>query len=72
MALAVTIDNPTTFIDKLNTTHRCDRCGAQALAQLLVDEELSILLFCGHHWRKYKDTFDSNLYSYEIDKENAW
>lgn len=40
----------------LNTTHRCDRCGAQAWVKvtLKVSERLpegGTLLFCGHDYR---------------------
>lgn len=32
-----------------NSTNRCDRCGAQAYA-LVVLATAQSLMFCGHHW----------------------
>jgi hypothetical protein len=37
----------------LLATDRCDRCGAQAYASATIKE--TVLLFCGHHFRKYLD-----------------
>jgi hypothetical protein len=34
-----------------NTLDRCDRCGAQAKTRVML--ESGILLFCGHHGKKY-------------------
>lgn len=36
----------------MNTTHRCDRCGAEAKSRFVKDEQ--DLLFCGHHSQEYK------------------
>lgn len=33
----------------LNTTHRCDRCGAQAYVEVIMNSG-NKLLFCGHHF----------------------
>ena len=35
-----------------NSKDRCDRCGAQAKLRALVGE--GMLLFCGHHGKKFK------------------
>jgi hypothetical protein len=37
----------------LNSTHRCDRDGAQAYVKVILEGGLE-LLFCRHHWLEYK------------------
>ena len=37
----------------LNTDERCDRCGAQAFAQVLMNN--GVLDFCGHHFAEHYD-----------------
>lgn len=36
----------------MDTTDRCDRCGAQAKARFVKGQQ--DLLFCGHHSQEYK------------------
>ncbi len=55
----------------LTLADRCDACGAAAVAQIIVDDELSMILLCGHHFRANKSHFDANLYAYEVPKEHA-
>jgi hypothetical protein len=38
---------------KLNTSHRCDKCGAQAYVDVILNSGLN-LLFCKHHYNKYE------------------
>lgn len=35
---------------RLDSTHRCDGCGAQAYVEVIMHSGNS-LLFCGHHWK---------------------
>jgi hypothetical protein len=37
----------------LNSTHRCDQCGARAL--VLVKGQVGDLMFCSHHYNKIMD-----------------
>jgi hypothetical protein len=37
----------------LNSTHRCDRCGAQAYLRVYLTNGFD-LLFCGHHYGRNK------------------
>lgn len=39
----------------LTAMDRCDRCGAQALVQVLFVTAGSELLFCNHHFVKHAD-----------------
>lgn len=39
----------------LNSTHRCDRCGAQAYVKVTLTSGLD-LLFCGHHYSRVTAT----------------
>jgi 4-hydroxyphenylpyruvate dioxygenase-like putative hemolysin len=36
----------------MNSTHRCDRCGAQAYVRILLHSRQD-LLFCAHHYRQH-------------------
>jgi len=36
----------------INAAHRCDRCGAQAYARVLLPSHRE-LLFCAHHYRQH-------------------
>lgn len=40
-------------MDKLDSTSRCDGCGAQAYVSILLDSG-TVLLFCGSHWDRNK------------------
>lgn len=40
-----------TMLPDLTVHDRCDRCSARAVAQFMVGDGL--LMFCGHHTRKY-------------------
>lgn len=42
----------TVVTPKLDTTHRCDGCGAQAYVEVIL-ETGQTLLFCGHHWKRH-------------------
>lgn len=55
----------------LDATDRCDRCGSAAVAQIVVDDDLPMILLCGHHFRGNKSVFDQNLYPYGVPKEHA-
>lgn len=70
MSTPVAIDTPTEFVT-LTLRDRCDSCGAAAIAQVIVDDDLPIILLCGHHFRKHKDHFDANLYGYDVPEEHA-
>lgn len=39
----------------LDSTDRCDRCGAQAYVRVVLANG-GELLFCGHHWNRHADT----------------
>lgn len=39
---------------KLNTAHRCDRCGAQAYVHVVLNNDKGELYFCKHHHNKYE------------------
>ena len=38
--------------EPMNALHRCDRCGAQAYARVLLGSRRE-LLFCAHHYRQH-------------------
>lgn len=38
----------------LNSSHRCDRCGAQAYVKVVMKETEFDLLFCKHHHNRYE------------------
>lgn len=44
---------------QLDTTHRCDRCGAQAYVELILDGSMGILMFCGSHWDQNKTVLET-------------
>lgn len=44
---------PAPRVYKLNTAHRCDRCGAQAYVHVVLNSGLD-LMFCKHHHNKYE------------------
>lgn len=58
------------FYDSLNLTHRCDGCGAAAVAQAMVGG--TVLLFCGHHWRSGMDKIKSSGYLFEVPDEHDY
>lgn len=39
--------------DILETTDRCDRCGAQAFYLAAFPDDM-VLLFCRHHWMEHE------------------
>lgn len=49
---AATLSPPTAHAP-LNSSDRCDRCGAQAYVRVVLGSG-SELLFCSHHGRKYE------------------
>lgn len=56
MAVSTVVGNEAQVATKaytLNTTHRCDRCGAQAYVEVFLKSGTAgkrDLLFCGHHY----------------------
>lgn len=48
------VDKPKSFV--IDSTHRCDRCGvsSQAYYRVVLKETGHDLLFCGHHYEKFK------------------
>jgi hypothetical protein len=42
----------------LNSTHRCDRDGAQAYVRVVLESGLD-LLFCRHHWLEKKPLMEA-------------
>jgi acetyl-CoA carboxylase beta subunit len=38
----------------LTAADRCDRCGAQAYAKTIHEDDME-LLWCAHHWRLHAD-----------------
>lgn len=44
---------PEPVVSTLKVSDRCDQCGAQAYAWVLL--ESGELLFCAHHWTKYQE-----------------
>lgn len=53
----------------LDATHRCDGCGAAAVAQVLVSESLPVVLLCGHHFRKNMIHFSDKSYPVLVPDE---
>lgn len=47
----------------VDTSQRCDRCGAQAYVTVLLGESGHELQFCGNHWDRYEHvlTGDGNV-----------
>jgi hypothetical protein len=45
----------TALATKLTNADRCDRCGAQAYARVVLTSG-GDLLFCGHHMRMHRDS----------------
>lgn len=50
-ASSETVEKPRQYT--LNSTHRCDRDGAQAYVRAILEGGLD-LLFCRHHWLAFK------------------
>lgn len=42
----------------LDTSNRCDGCGAQAYVSVLLPSGTE-LLFCGNHWNRHKHILDA-------------
>jgi hypothetical protein len=38
----------------MDTTNRCDNCGAQAYVSFVLNDNKGMLLFCGNHWTRNK------------------
>lgn len=55
---------------ELTLNHRCDRCGAAAVAQVEISDTVPHLLFCGHHWRASMDKIKDHGYPYEVPDEH--
>ena len=54
------------YVPKLDTTHRCDRCGAQAYFQVTLESNTLILTFCRHHWHAVRHVLSTQV-SHVID-----
>ena len=46
----------------LTAQDRCDSCGAQAF--VYTELKSGYLLFCAHHWNKYRESLEPNLRSF--------
>lgn len=73
MAVSVVETNEAVQTKKytLNSTHRCDRCGAQAYLRVYLTNGLD-LLFCGHHFGRNKTAMTPLIDSVvdELDRLN--
>jgi transcription elongation factor Elf1 len=45
---------PTERKPTMDTTKRCDACGAQAYVSVVLNSTGQLLLFCGNHWERVK------------------
>lgn len=57
----------------LNSSHRCDGCGAQAYAIAGRLESKSVLLFCAHHSKKHKKILEESGFTvvdFEVNKND--
>jgi hypothetical protein len=52
----------------LDATHRCDRDGAQAYVRVYLTSGLD-LLFCRHHWLKFKPMIEAQELLDSFDDE---
>lgn len=52
----------------LNTTHRCDRCGAQAYVDVTLRSGLN-LLFCGHHFDRMQKALAPEMKSFLDERD---
>jgi hypothetical protein len=48
-------------INILNSSDRCDSCSAQAYIEVTL--AMGALLFCSHHWNKYKEVIEPTMIS---------
>lgn len=51
------VDRPYVLLPK----DRSDCCGVEALYKVTLSEDLTPLLFCGHHFAKHKNSFPSGV-----------
>lgn len=60
------------FAEELTLNHRCDGCSAAAVAQVIVPDSGSVLLFCGHHWRKNMNAIREAAYLFRVPEEHDY
>ena len=53
----------------LTKLDRCDRCFGAALSVVQISPTLPMLYMCGHHFRKFRATFDEKGYSYLLNDD---
>lgn len=53
----------------LVVTDICDSCPSRAVTSVLVDNDLPLLYFCGHHLRKYRAHIEEMGYAYLLNDE---
>lgn len=46
------------MVTSFDTTHRCDRCGAQARAQVILDSGYDLLM-CNHDFQKNREALEA-------------
>lgn len=60
------------FADELTLNHRCDACSAAAVAQAIIPDSDSVLMFCGHHWRKNMNAIREKHYLHRVADEHDY
>lgn len=45
----------------MDTTKRCDSCGAQAYVSCVLNSTSQLLLFCGNHWTALKPVLEDKV-----------
>lgn len=65
--------NATLETPKLNATHRCDACGAQAYVRVVLQSTGGELMFCAHHARANEQKLRpiSSAWEDETERINA-
>lgn len=53
----------------LTLADRCDACGAAAKTSAFVGADVSMLLFCGNHFRRHRAALDAKGYAYMLNEE---
>ncbi|MDO4254806.1 MAG: hypothetical protein Q4C81_06635 [Kocuria sp.] len=61
--------NTTLESPKLNATHRCDACGAQAYVRVVLQASGGELMFCAHHARANEEKLRPLASSWEDETE---
>lgn len=60
------------FAEELTLNHRCDGCSAAAVSQVIVPDLNTVLMFCGHHWRKNMHAVREKHYLYRVPEEHDY